>query len=119
MNEHNTLRTNAYLTYVSLSDTVLIILLLFAIFIITSFLPHYMINHKAYADGLSVENLPPDHRRLIHCIRLTRCLFIFIPDIPFPLFVFIFIDDPLLGIFIPGMPNPRLYAVISVGCSLT
>ncbi|MGB8933935.1 MAG: hypothetical protein WCC17_02365, partial [Candidatus Nitrosopolaris sp.] len=43
----------------SLSDTALIILSLFAIFTITSFLPHYMINHKAYADGLSVENLPP------------------------------------------------------------
>ncbi|MFZ0221486.1 MAG: hypothetical protein WAM42_07310, partial [Candidatus Nitrosopolaris sp.] len=59
MNEHNILRTNAYLTSPSLSDTALIILSLFAIFTITSFLPHYMINHKAYADGLSVENLPP------------------------------------------------------------
>src|SRR5215469_10106889 len=37
----------------------LIILSLFAIFVITTFLPKYIIDHKAYADGLSVENLPP------------------------------------------------------------
>ena len=43
---------------------------------------------------------------LVHCSRFTHCLFIFI-------------DDPLLGILIPGMLNRRLYALISVGCSLT
>jgi hypothetical protein len=66
----------------------------------------------------------------VHC-RVIYCLFIFIdepllgiliPDIPFQLLAFIFIDEPLLGILIPdilipGILNRRLYAVISVGCS--
>jgi hypothetical protein len=42
-----------------LSDTVLIIVLLFATFTTTSFLLQYIINQKACADGLSVENLLP------------------------------------------------------------
>jgi hypothetical protein len=37
---------------------VLIILSFFAIFATITLLPQYIIDHKAYADGLSVENLP-------------------------------------------------------------
>lgn len=42
-----------------LSTTILIIVLLFVTFTTTSFFVQYIINHKAYGDGLSVENLPP------------------------------------------------------------
>jgi len=47
-------------------------------------------------------------------MTVTYCLFIFIenpllgifiPDIPLPLLEFIFIDAPLLGILIPGILN--------------
>jgi hypothetical protein len=41
-----------------LSDTVLFMILFFATFT-TLFPLQYIINQKAYADGLSVENLPP------------------------------------------------------------
>ena len=59
MNHHLTRRTNVHLTSSARSDMMLIVLSLFAIFVITTFLlPKYIINHKAYADGLSVENLP-------------------------------------------------------------
>jgi hypothetical protein len=58
MHHHITRGTNVYLTSSARSDLMLIILSLFAIFVITTFLPKYIIDHKAYADGLSVENLP-------------------------------------------------------------
>src|SRR5215469_8277739 len=59
MNHHLTRRTNVHLTSSARSDMMLIVLSLFAIFVITTFLlPKYIINHKAFADGLSVENLP-------------------------------------------------------------
>jgi hypothetical protein len=55
MDQHNILHRKSP----ALSDKVLIIVLLFATFTTTSFLPQYIINQKAYADGLSVENLLP------------------------------------------------------------
>jgi len=55
MDQHNILHRKSP----ALSDKVLIIILLFATFTTTSFLPQYIINQKAYADGLSVENLLP------------------------------------------------------------
>jgi hypothetical protein len=58
MNYHITRGTNVHLTSSARSGMVLIILSFFAIFVITTFLPKYIIDHIAYADGLSVENLP-------------------------------------------------------------
>ena len=55
MDQHNILHRKSP----ALSDKVLIIVLLFATFTTRSFLPQYIINQKAYADGLSVENLLP------------------------------------------------------------
>jgi hypothetical protein len=58
MNSHIILGTNVRLTSSTRSKTV-IILSLFVFFATTTFLPQYIIGQKAYADGVSVENLPP------------------------------------------------------------
>ncbi|MGC1927910.1 MAG: hypothetical protein WA667_02970, partial [Candidatus Nitrosopolaris sp.] len=59
MDQHNSLHRNSISRSTAFSTTILIIILSFATFTTTTFLPQYIINHKAYADGLSVENLPP------------------------------------------------------------
>ncbi len=55
MHQHNILHRKRP----ALSNTVLIIVLLFATFTISLSLSQYIINQKAYADGLSMENLLP------------------------------------------------------------
>jgi hypothetical protein len=50
MNYHITQGTNVHLTSSARMGMVLIILSFFAIFVITTFLPKYIIDHIAYAD---------------------------------------------------------------------
>ena len=58
MNPHIIPGTNVSSTSSTRSKTV-IIFSLFVFFATTTFLPQYIIGQKAYADGVSVENLPP------------------------------------------------------------